>query len=388
MDGSRSGCTGKADGQGWSGCYLGTNGLRDPFFDYTIGVEVQTPFNMLFRYRTPLEELAEWRRVSPGVAPAGFIFHLSRCGSTLITQMLASLPENLVLSEPGVMEMMMRAGTRAPGATLEQRAGWLRDLVSALGQRRSGLEQRLFLKFDPRSTLDFELIRLAFPEVPWIFVYRDPVEVMVSNLRAASPLITRGIADAAFLRMSTEEIAGIEDDEYAARVFGARVPRRSARHAEGDHGGMVIAYPNLPASMWGTLTRHFGLSLTAAEVAQLGRVSGLPMPSHPQEPFVSDIPSKQREATERIRGLAEQWLRPHYAALEQLRQTQSAARFGAFREWMLRDPALLASLRGLPRETFLEASLTVAGQAGLSLDRADLDLALAEASFERTTRVV
>ena len=91
-------------------CYLGSNGLRDPFFDYTMGIEVQTPFNTLFRFRTPVEALAEWRTVSPGVAPAGFIFHLSRCGSTLITQMLASLPENVVLSKPGVVDAMIRAG--------------------------------------------------------------------------------------------------------------------------------------------------------------------------------------------------------------------------------------------------------------------------------------
>ena len=171
--------------------YMGANRFSDPFFEDTTYFEVQTPFNSLFRFRTPFEALADWQAVSPGLKPAGFVFHLSRCGSTLITRMLASLPQNLVLSEPGLLDRALRAHERAPEAPLAQRVMWLQWLVSALGQPRTGLEQRLFIKFDPRNIIDFPLLRLAFPDVPWIFVDRDPVEVMVSNLRSPSLLVTR-----------------------------------------------------------------------------------------------------------------------------------------------------------------------------------------------------
>ena len=40
-----------------------------------------------------------------------------------------------------------------------------------------------FVKFDSWNTLDLALIRRAFPDVPWIFLYRDPVEVIVSHMR-------------------------------------------------------------------------------------------------------------------------------------------------------------------------------------------------------------
>ena len=36
------------------------------------------------------------------IEPTGFIFHESRVGSTLVANMLASIPANLVYSEPHV----------------------------------------------------------------------------------------------------------------------------------------------------------------------------------------------------------------------------------------------------------------------------------------------
>ena len=57
-------------------------------------------------------------------------------------------------------------------------------MVSALAQPRRG-EQALFVKLDSWHTLALPLFRRAFPSVPWVFLYRDPVEVPVSQLEAA-----------------------------------------------------------------------------------------------------------------------------------------------------------------------------------------------------------
>lgn len=367
-------------------CYLGSHRFCDPFFETTMHFEVQTPFNSLFRFRTPIAALADWRAFSPGLPPAGFIFHLSRCGSTLITNLLGSLPQNLVLSEPGLLDRMIRSHVRAPWASVEQRVAWLQWLVSALGQPRTGAERRLFIKFDPRSIVDFPLIRLAFPDVPWVFVYRDPVEVMVSNIRGASPLVNRGVLGLDFLMLDTAEIAVMDDDEYAARVL-AIVAEAGARHAAANHG-MLITYPQLPHAVWGSLQRHFGISLTAEEREQL-KQAAMFNAKRPRERFVSDIESKQTEATGRVRALADQWLMPHYARLEELRRAQSAQRFKALRSLALENPPLFERLRGLPgREAFLEASLQAAAEAGLALDRADIEAALAEAAWLRGQRAL
>ena len=101
--------------------------------------------------------------------PAGFIFHMSRCGSTLVAQMLAALPENRVLSEPTAINAVIRAAlldARIPRATL---VDWLRTVVGLLGCPLEG-ESRYFVKLDCWHVLALPLIVEAFPETPWIFL--------------------------------------------------------------------------------------------------------------------------------------------------------------------------------------------------------------------------
>jgi len=62
--------------------HVGTRRFTEPFFEQTIEKCLRQPFNLLFRHQTPLEALVEWQTVRPGLLPSGFIFHMSRCGST------------------------------------------------------------------------------------------------------------------------------------------------------------------------------------------------------------------------------------------------------------------------------------------------------------------
>src|SRR2546430_2644461 len=125
----------------------------------------------------------------PPVRPSGFIFHMSRCGSTLLTQMLAALAHNIVISEASPIDAVVRAPHVRPALSDDQHALWLRWMIGALGQPRSGNERHYFIKLDCWHTLALPLFRRAFPDVPWGFLYRDPVEVLVSQLRMPGPQI-------------------------------------------------------------------------------------------------------------------------------------------------------------------------------------------------------
>jgi len=65
-------------------CLFGNQRLTEPFFEGSILRTMEHPFHHAFRRQTPVEALGEWSVESPGIEPAGFIFHQSRCGSTLI----------------------------------------------------------------------------------------------------------------------------------------------------------------------------------------------------------------------------------------------------------------------------------------------------------------
>jgi hypothetical protein len=88
--------------------YLGARRFTDPFFAQTINPCVRHPADA-FRHQTPLENLGEIVASQPGCRPTGFIFHMSRCGSTLLSQMLAAALENIVLSEAGPIDDILRA---------------------------------------------------------------------------------------------------------------------------------------------------------------------------------------------------------------------------------------------------------------------------------------
>lgn len=296
-------------------CWLGNERFTDPFFDNTIEIAQRLPFNRLFTHRTPIAELGAWHEASPGMAPAGFIFHMSRCGSTLVSRMLAALPENLVISEAGPLDLLARAA-RIPEP---ERAEWLRWMVSALGQKRSGLETRYFIKFDSVTVLALAFIRRVFPSVPWIFVYRNPTEVLVSHLREPTAALSPGvITDMELIERPMSEIVSMSPEDYAARVIGriCECACLGLKETAIDATGMTVNYARLPEAVWGDIARHFGVSFTSDEIGQM-RGMALYHAKRPRQRFEADEENKLREAPDSLRDAAERWVAPYYRELEQ-----------------------------------------------------------------------
>ena len=295
-------------------CWLGGERFTDPFFDGTIEIAQRRPFNRLFTHRTPIAELGRWYAASPGMAPAGFIFHMSRCGSTLVSQMLAALPEHVVISEAGPLDRLARA-ERIPEAV---RAEWLSWMVSALGQKRSGRETRYFVKFDGPTVLALPSIRRAFPSVPWIFLYRNPEEVLISHLRQPAPAMCPGvITDLPAIDAPMDEVLSMSAEEYAARVIG-RICECAAQRM--DKCGMLVNYAQLPEAAWGSIARHFDVAYSPEELARLRQVA-LYHAKRPRQRFEADGESKQLEVSDLVRAAAARWISPHYEELERRRQT-------------------------------------------------------------------
>jgi hypothetical protein len=130
--------------------YFGEQRLREPFFDDSIGRCRSKPFNLLFCHATPIGTLAQPR--ADRLQPTGFIFHMSRCGSTLVSQMLAAIPRNIVVSEASPIDAVVQARHLRPDLSEEQHAVWLAGMVGAFGvpsgstrtsQRSGGTNTRL-----------------------------------------------------------------------------------------------------------------------------------------------------------------------------------------------------------------------------------------------------
>ena len=297
--------------------HLGARRFTDPFFAQTIEECVRHPADLLFRPRTPLEELGEIGPSQPGLRPTGFIFHMSRCGSTLISQMLARRPENLVLSEPSPVDMVLRAHFRNPAITEVQRIQWLQWLVAVLAWRQQPEERYFFIKFDCWHTLFLPLIQRAFPGVPWIFVYREPMEVMASHLGHRGAQMIPGVLEPGLFGWDAATASRMTLHEYGARAL-ARMCEAALLQVQGGTGKLVN-YRQLPGAVWPALMDYWQLNLSADATAQMLAAAQMNA-KNPCLPFAADSQAKRDLSPAVLGPVVEQWLQPVYQQLESQRQ--------------------------------------------------------------------
>lgn len=280
-------------------CYAGDTRFTSPFFDDTIGILMRKPFNLLFRHQTPMEFLSEVANDGDIVPPTGFIFHMSRCGSTLVSQMLAASERNIVLSEPPPIDSILRANIFNPSITDDQRIDWLRWIVAAFGRKRASTEQRLFIKFDSWSALEIDLVLAAFPDVPWIFLYRDPVEVMVSQMKRRGAQMIPGALDMPLPGLEYHQIINMAPEEYCAVVL-EKFCTVALRHA-GHPNALFVNYSKLPGAAGSSIARHFLLDLSSEELELMTKASGFNA-KNPSLSFSSDSKEKHNAASDAIRA--------------------------------------------------------------------------------------
>lgn len=262
-------------------CHLHGRRMTDPFLYATIADAMRAPFNLAFQQRTPIEALAE---LPPGAPVAGFVFHMSRCGSTLISQALAAFESDIVVSEAAPLRSVLRAA-RAGRAPPEQAVAWLRGLVNAYAQPRFSYEARLFVKFMAADVLDIALVRRAFPDVPWLFVTRDPAEVLASQARAAGIDLVRGQLVPDALGLAADAVWTMDATAYQAHVLAAFAG--AARDAWPSGGGLVVDYAELPDALLTKVLPHFGLNADAGAIEVLRGVCARHSKA-PDTPFVLD----------------------------------------------------------------------------------------------------
>lgn len=278
-------------------CHLGARRFTDPFFYETISMAIGQPFNAAFRQRTRADDLGQ---LSVGLRPSGFIFHMARCGSTLCAQVLAADPAHVVMSEPMPVRSILEAPHVGPVApvgpvTQERAARWLAGILNALARPRFPEEARFFVKFMAADVLDFALIGRVFPDVPWLFLYRDPLEILASQMRLGGADTLRGTIAPGRLGLDAAEIgampAAIHQLHLIAAFGRAALDGLAARPGR----GLVLRYDDLPGALWERIPSHFGFVPTQAGRAAMEAAAARNAKA-PGLAFTPDGAAKRREA--------------------------------------------------------------------------------------------
>jgi gluconate kinase len=179
---------------------LGDKRMDDPFFDETI------------RYCRAMQRRVSRFESSSGtellkandmtaLKPKAFVFHVSRCGSTLLSQAFAQSESCISISEAPLLDEILRSNEHDPSVSNAQREEWFKAALSWMGQLRTGRESSYIIKLDSWHIHFYGLLREWFPEVPFFFLTRRPAEVLASHKKMKGIHMVPGLVNPLLLKM-------------------------------------------------------------------------------------------------------------------------------------------------------------------------------------------
>jgi hypothetical protein len=300
---------------------FGSTPVSDPFFHQTVkklrAKEPPAP-----ELTTNLATLIEKANTFPPRKPAGLIFHVSRCGSTLVANALRTGAGVVVLSEAQPTGTLFRANafrdSPFPVEGWDQARKMLLDCLATIySNYAEGAEPKLVIKCHAASILQLKLIRAVWPDVPFVIVIRDPIEVMMSNMAKPGgwvrcrkrPLLTRQTFGWTGLNVKEMPL-----DEYCARGIGTFC--ESASGLVGDDC-KVIDYGRLDAANLHKIADFFGIKIHDSGNFRRTISTYSKDPQGTRE-FTDDRKRKQSEALESVRASAQRWAQKPYEALKRL----------------------------------------------------------------------
>jgi ribosomal protein L16 Arg81 hydroxylase len=295
---------------------FGTQSLTRPFFQQSVRQLKKENPNAKMRSTSvrALEELGE------EISPSGFIFHVSRCGSTLLSNGLRAISGALVVAEAQpigqAVAFLSESSPHVAGngsRQIESQGHLLRGIVRAYGQHRTNGDKALIIKFSSWNILHIAAIRRLWPKVPCVIVVRDPIEVAVSCLKdppgwmrwRSQPSIAQSM-----LGWDSEILASMSLANFCARVIGEFLKSASSAVYASCQ---VIDYRDLNGAMILDVARLFGMEIRDADFKNIEKsllvyskdFSG-------KRVFIGDIEFKQAKATIELRKEIQIWAQQAY----------------------------------------------------------------------------
>jgi hypothetical protein len=298
-------------------CDLRGIAFREPFFMQTVARWAnqaadggEAPRQVV---RTALSTLEAVDGVGECLEPSGFIFHMSRCGSTVLSRLFGVVPDTVVISEADPINTFLEADPNE----LNEAAlvACLRLMIRALGRKRFGDERHFVVKFSSWNVRRLDLLRAAFPGVPWIFVYRQPIEVISSVLKGIPGWMQlQRFPEQAqhLLGIPATECEGMRPEEFCARGLASFC---GAALAADTGEALFINYRDLPQAAWGPVAHHFHIPLAAEHVARMREEARYYAKDPVRRPFVADEDEK-RSVSPEVRALSAEWLGDQFAEMQ------------------------------------------------------------------------
>eukprot|EP00980_Cylindrotheca_fusiformis_P026949 scaffold18138_cov128-Cylindrotheca_fusiformis.AAC.15 len=210
------------------------------------------------------------------VKPTGVIFHETRCGSTLTANLLASFsPDHSRVYSENLPPVHALRACENRGCDPDKHKQLIRDVFYLLGRTlRVDRPQYVFYKIPSIGTMDINKFTMAFPETPWVYLYRNSVEIMSSHFshkkkKERYPVCARNFelpmsqqprTTQEILKKHGKTMDSIDVTEYCAAHLAGLSLAAIKEHGNTETGKFVN-YNQLPDVAWDEiLPEHFGVS--------------------------------------------------------------------------------------------------------------------------------
>lgn len=285
----------------------------DPFFPIWVAAlrgRVPRPLE----HETELASLAQCSAHLPEVEPAGIIFHVTRCGSTLLSNAVAAGENVFAVGEGFAFDKMIQLAAHPEPFAASVGARALRDLCKIFAHYRGSPAQQLVLKTGVAQVVGLRAIRSIWPMVPCVMIVRDPVEVVVSNFRHPPSVLLE------WYNTPTSCLAGPVPEEALGRgieVFCAWLVGRmcSVAAEQMDARCLLLDYLDLTPEAALRVAEFFSVRLTCDGREALRRTFLFDAKRGIE--FKADTDSKKKAATASMAESVARWALAPYEALLQ-----------------------------------------------------------------------
>lgn len=270
--------------------YIGDKAFDEPFFDESISA-CRAGFSENWHVKRSMSStdvLADWAKEMDTIKPTALIFHISRCGSTLISQMLGMQPSNIVLSEVPFFDDLLRYGKKhdCMPSILPQ----LQAAASIYGANRTGKYERLFIKTDSWHIHFYKELRALYPDVPFFLLYRKPDEVLRSQQKKRGMQALPNYLEPEIFGFNKETVSATALDEYMGMVIESYL-EAFLEILQKDQLAYAINYHDGAMPIVDTIAAVTGLPITEAENLLMEKRAGFHA-KFPEQVFSEEKPKE------------------------------------------------------------------------------------------------
>lgn len=267
--------------------YTSNHRFTDPFFEETTLKCLRHPYNSgAFKSMSSIESMIEWSELFPNRIPEAFIFHISRCGSTLLSQLISLDPQCLVLSEVPFFDNILQLPFKLKNVDDTLRENAFRAAIKIIGQNKTEHQQRLIIKTDSWHIFSYKFLRQLYPFAEFILLYRSPDEVLRSHQKLRGLQAVPGVIQPEVFGFTEKEITGLSLDAYTSNVLEKYLMMLETT-AEKDKHTLLLDYKQGAMDMVEDLADHLKINWKEEHMIQMQERSKFHS-KRPMEGFMED----------------------------------------------------------------------------------------------------